>query len=297
MNNNEKRTVFTVKNVLRALGVLCIIVVFCPSFLISCSGQEVKMSAMNTVTGIKSHGTSLVNPQPLLLILLILPAVSFAMLIIKSIEKKKASIIIVACTSVDLLIWLIFRAAVKSSAEENYCGFKTTGWFFLNVISLLLIIVLNILILTKRIDLETDLVAILTKGGTRDVLSQMSASVSQMSSAVSQMAGSMGANSQKTEIIGYCAKCGKGLEYDLKFCTNCGTPVPESLIAEAEEKRRLEEEARRREAERQAEIQQQANDAADSLGKNVDTGTVSCPYCGSVVDGDSAFCPICGNKI
>ena len=49
----------------------------------------------------------------------------------------------------------------------------------------------------------------------------------------------------KEDIIGYCAKCGKPITYGHKFCISCGTPVPESMIAEAEAARKAAEEAAR----------------------------------------------------
>lgn len=44
----------------------------------------------------------------------------------------------------------------------------------------------------------------------------------------------IGNRKPKEKPIGYCQKCGKPISYGSRFCTSCGTPVPESMIAEAE---------------------------------------------------------------
>lgn len=303
---NGKSISVTVKHLLRTLEVLCIIFVFCPSFLVSCTGQETKVSAMKVVTGIKSHGSSVVDPHPVLIILLIIPVISLVLLIKKSIEEKKDSIIITVCTVIDILIWFIFRTAVKNAAEENYCDFKTTGWFFLNLIVMLLIVLLNGLIITQHFSMEMDLISMFSRGETREVLKQMSDSVSQMSSAVSKIAGNMQMGPAKADVIGYCAKCGQGLEYGLKFCTNCGTPIPESMIEEAKEKKREEEAAIRKaeeeriiseEEKRKADIQQRPVEEIHSTGIDINTEESRCPYCGSSLEADSVYCVICGRKL
>ena len=83
-----------------------------------------------------------------------------------------------------------------------------------------------------------------------------------MSNQVSEKASSVGANvstkKTKANYIGYCAKCGSGIEYGIKFCTSCGTPVPQSMIEEAEVKRKLVEEQAVKEAEEKRIAEMQA---------------------------------------
>ena len=76
------------------------------------------------------------------------------------------------------------------------------------------------------------------------------------------VAGNIRKRTMKEDIIGYCAKCGKPITYGHKFCISCGTPVPESMIAEAEAARKAAEEARRaEEAKREAEAARKAEEA------------------------------------
>lgn len=168
----EGKTKFTVKNVLRILTALCIVFVFCPSFLVSCSGQDVNVNVMTAVKGVTAYGETMVKPQPLMLVCLLLPIAVMVLLFMKEIAERRNSIIILGCTAVDLIIWFVFRGAVKKIAEENYCTFKTTAWFVFNVVAMLLIIIANGLILLGKMQMDTDLAAFFSNGGAKKIMEQ-----------------------------------------------------------------------------------------------------------------------------
>ena len=195
----EKKSVFTVKNVLRVLTLICIAMVFCPTCLVSCSGQTMDVSIMTAVGGLKSsYGERIVDPHPIMIICLLIPVAVFVLLFIKKFTDQKTAMMIAIGSGVDLVVWFIFRAAVKKIAEENYCSFKSTGWFVLNIISLVLIIALSVLVMLQKLQLDSDLIAEAMGGKTR-------------------------------KIEGFCAKCGSPIGYGYKFCTKCGTPVSQSM--------------------------------------------------------------------
>ena len=333
----EKSTVFTVRNVLRILALICIIFVFCPTFLVSCSGQDLEVSVMTAVGGVTAYGETVAEPQPIMLSCLILPIVAVVILFLRKLSDKKAAVTGLVCAVLDTIIWFVFRAAVKSLAEENYCTFKTTAWFVLNIIVLLLIILLNVLVLFGKAHLDSQLVSIFSGADTQGALSQMSDKMGQMSGAVSQFASNVaaGMGGNKKNAIGFCQKCGAPIEYGNKFCTSCGTLVPESLIAEAEEARRIaeekarqEEEARQRAAEEKARQEeearqraaeektrqeeearqraeaerdiprasQEATDGNSSEPQDDDTPAF-CFNCGAKLSPGTAFCESCGTKI
>jgi ribosomal protein L40E len=287
MNEAEKKPVVTVKNILRVLSVIVTIIVFCPTFLVSCSGQKIDVSVMTAVGGLQSYGETVVEPHPIMLIALLLPVAVLVILFIKKIADEKAALITAICGGIDLVVWFVFRSAVKKAAEENYCTFKATGWFTFNIISLVVIVVLSVLVVAKILNMQEDLLKRFSGTGAQNTLNQMSAAVSQMSSSVSQLAENVSANVSKNkipkeDIIGYCAKCGSPIVYDNRFCTSCGTPVPESMIAEAEAARKAAEEARiaaeeaarkeaeekaRREAEEAARREEEAKKAAEEAAR------------------------------
>lgn len=59
--NNEKKMKFDIKMVIRILGILCIVFVFCPSFLVSCSNDEINISAMTIVKGLNLYGEKIID--------------------------------------------------------------------------------------------------------------------------------------------------------------------------------------------------------------------------------------------
>ena len=188
-NVKQESSLFTVKNVLRMLSLLVIIFVFCPSFLVSCSGQTVNVSVMTAVGGAKAYGETVSDPHPIMLICLIIPIIMLVVLFLKKMLDNVTAMITLVSAAVDFVVWLFFRSSVKKFAEKNYCEFKTTGVYVFNSIVLILIILLTVMVVIKRLSLDQDLIQVFSGGGTQNALNQMTKAVNQMSSAVSQMAG------------------------------------------------------------------------------------------------------------
>ena len=268
MNETGRKPAVTAKNIIRVLSVIVTIIFFCPTFLVSCSGQTIDVSAMNVVGGIKSYGESVVKPQPLLLICLLLPIAIFVILFLnKKFTDDKAALITAICAAVDLIVWIIFRVQAKKAALKNYCTFKVTGWYVFNIIFLICIIALAVLVLFRVIHMQEDLVVRFRGSGAQDALNQMASAVKGLAENVSANVGNGGV--PKEDIMGYCAKCGTPLIFGDKFCTSCGRPVPEDIIAEAEEERRAAEEEARRAAEEAArrEAEERARREAEERAK------------------------------
>lgn len=307
---NGKASLFTIKNILRVLSLLCIIFVFCPSFLVSCSDQTVEVNVMTAVGGLSSYGTTVVDPHPIMLICLLIPIAVLALMFIKKFTDNKTAMITAICGAVDIIVWFIFRSSVRKVAEEHYCEFKTTGWYVLNIIALLLTVLLSALVVLMKIQLDTDLIKLFSGGGTKEALGQMSATMSQMSSAVSQLASNVSTNignkKQKEDAIGFCAKCGSPISYGCQFCTSCGTPVPESMLAEAEAAKKAAEEAARKAAEEAARkaaeeaARKEAEEHVAQAGQEVQSNNEKpkfCQNCGAKLSSDAAFCESCGAKV
>ena len=88
MENNRK-IVITVKKVLKALSLICFVIVFCPTFLVSCSGQNMNVSVMTAIGGVSISGERVVAPHPIMLLCLIIPMAVFILLSIKKYTDKK----------------------------------------------------------------------------------------------------------------------------------------------------------------------------------------------------------------
>ena len=276
INMAEKKSVFTIKNILRVLSLLCIVFVFCPSFLVSCSGQDMNVNVMTAVGGVEVYGEKVVDPHPIMLLCLLIPIGILVLLFIKKFTDHKSSLIIMVCAVVDFVIWLIFRSSVKKIADENYCSFKTTGWYVVNIIVLILIILLSALVVMAKWQMDAELTEVLSGGGTKVTLDKMSETMGQMSSTVKQLAENASTNignkMKKEDVIGFCSKCGNPILYGCKFCASCGTAVPESMLAEAE--------AKRKEAE-------QSNKEKSMF----------CRQCGAKLKEGAMFCESCGTKV
>lgn len=281
-NQEKKKFKITIKNVMRLLSALCAVFVFCPVFLVSCSDNDMNISAMTVVRGISVYGEQVVDPYPVMLICLLIPIAILVLLFIKNFSNKKTAGIIALCSIVDFVIWLIFHSTVKNKAEESYCSFKTTGWYAVNLIVILLLILFSILAAIGKIEMEKDLVELFSSGGSRKILNEMSDTVGRMSNAVGNLAGSVADNmnqrKQKEDVIGYCSKCGSPIAYGNKYCISCSAPVPESMIVEAE--------AAKQEAARQGETGHKTFGVSEKF----------CRYCGARLSPDAIFCESCGTK-
>lgn len=235
----------TVKNVIRVLSLLCLIFVFCPSFLVSCAGKEINVSVMTAVRGVEVYGETVTDPYPLMIVCILIPIVIFAIFFIKQLTEKSSAITVLACGAVDVVLWIVFCVKVKRIADDNGCDFKVLPWYVINMIVLILIVAAALFVVLKVLKLDSNLIAFFTGEEKKDALNQMASAVKQMSASVSAMAGSVAAtagNKDTADNIGFCNKCGKPLKYGNKFCTACGAPIPESVLVEAEAAKKAAEE-------------------------------------------------------
>ena len=305
--SREKKPAFTVKRVLKVLWFLCIVFVFCPSFLVSCSGKTVNVNVLNTAFGISVYGGQATDPHPIILITLLIPIVMLIFLFKSKSAEHKIFVTVLAGAAIDFVVWLLFRSEVKKVTSQNLCTFKTTPWYVINLLVLLLIIVLGALVMKHKIQMESDLVAALSGGGTKAALNKMTKAVTQISSSVAQMAENAVNKKSEESVIGYCSQCGKPIKQDFIFCTECGAPVPESLLEAAEAARKAVEEEERRIAEeaarKAAEVAENAAEetAGEGFEMPVQDNSKStvrfCRKCGAKLKPDAIFCESCGTKV
>ena len=71
----EKKPLITIKRIFRLLLLVCIAFVFCPMFMVSCSGQEIEVDVMTAVGGMSLYGEPVVKPHPVMLLLLLIPVI------------------------------------------------------------------------------------------------------------------------------------------------------------------------------------------------------------------------------
>lgn len=264
-NATVKKSIFTVKNVLRSLALLCIIFVFCPAFLVSCSGQTINVSVMTAVGGLSMYGDSVVDPQPVMLVCLLIPVVSLILLFRKKMADKKVAGIVMAINAINVIVWFIFKSAAQRLAADNLCTFKTTGVFAFNMIAMVLIVGLSLLVIANKLKLNTDLLNVITGGESQGALDRLATAVSRLAESAS------GRAAEKADIICYCSNCGVPVVYGSEACSSCGTAVPESVLTEAAEARKE--------------------------SAPLTFSTEFCKECGDKLKPEAAFCEECGTKI
>ena len=137
----EKKSLFTLRNVVRVLAILCIIFVFCPTFIVSCGDEKLELSAMDISTASITYlNEEVAGPQPIMLISLLLPIAILWLTIQKKIQpEKKVSLIIAACSGADIVVWLICKSVAASKVAEYYSQISTTPWYAFNLIVLFLL--------------------------------------------------------------------------------------------------------------------------------------------------------------
>ena len=274
MAENNGKSLFTARQIMRVLSFICIVVVFCPSFLVSCSGQSKGISVMTAVGGLSVYGESIAKPQPLMLICLLLPAVILALLFMKKLPEKQNALIIAICGISDFVIWMIFKAVVKKIAEDHYCEFKTTGWYLLNNLALFFLILFAILILLQKLEMDTDILSLLSGGGTKEAMNKMSESLAKISDSLTKSSDSVMKSSDS-----------------VMKSSDSGTKVSDSATKSSDSVTKSSDSATKN-----SEAANDLTEKAGSHAEEIEEKPKFCQECGKPLDPDAAFCKYCGTK-
>ena len=288
MAENNGKSLFTARQIMRVLSFICIVVVFCPSFLVSCSGQSKGISVMTAVGGLSVYGESIAKPQPLMLICLLLPAVILALLFMKKLPEKQNALIIAICGISDFVIWMIFKAVVKKIAEDHYCEFKSTGWYLLNNLALFFLILFGILILLQKLEMDTDILSLLSGGGTQGAMNKMSESLAKISDSLTKSSDSA------TKASDSPMKISDSLTKSSDSVTKASDSPTE--ISKTETKTT---DSSTEISETQTKNSEAANDLTEKAGSHAEEEEEKpkfCQECGKPLDPDAAFCKYCGTK-
>lgn len=233
-----------VKHVIKFASIIIAILFFFPTFTVSCSGQNVNLSACKVMTGIRYEGETVTEPHLILALLLLLPVAIAVMWFVKGlVENKIKNIATLAISAVDIIVWIILSVRVKSAAEENYCSAKTAVLFWVNMILLLVVLVTAIMLVLGKLS-DDSLITELAATSPRLADDHSSLAVSEGSWTCSNChtvnAGKsnfcVGCGTKKPEepvVVEetkkeqtmFCEECGTKLEPGAKFCYNCGNKI------------------------------------------------------------------------
>ena len=274
MAENNGKSLVTARQIMRVLSFICIVVVFCPSFLVSCSGQSKGISVLTAAGGLSVYGESIAKPQPLMLICLLLPAVILALLFMKKLPEKQNALIIAICGISDFVIWMIFKSVVKKIAEDHYCEFKSTGWYLLNNLALFFLILFALLILLQKLEMDTDILSLLSGGGTQGAMNKMSESLAKISDSLTKSSDSV---TKRSDSATKASDSPTEISKTETKTTDSSTEISETQTKNSEA----------------------ANDLtgkAVSHAEEEEEKPKFCQECGKPLDPDAAFCKYCGTK-
>ena len=274
MAENNGKSLVTARQIMRVLSFICIVVVFCPSFLVSCSGQSKGISVLTAAGGLSVYGETIAKPQPLMLVCLLLPAVILALLFMKKLSEKQNALIIAICGISDFVIWMIFKSVVKKIAEDHYCEFKSTGWYLLNNLALFFLILFALLILLQKLEMDTDILSLLSGGGTEGAMNKMSESLAKISDSLTKSSDSV---TKRSDSATKASDSPTEISKTETKTTDSSTEISETQTKNSEA----------------------ANDLtgkAVSHAEEEEEKPKFCQECGKPLDPDAAFCKYCGTK-
>lgn len=222
MKEQKNKSGITLKNLMRGIAIVCLGLVCCPSFLVSCSGENKKISVITAIKGVNMYGEEIVEPHFVMVICIFIPIIMLVLLFLKRISSRMGAISIAGIGLIDIGFWIGFRTVAKRLAEENYCTFKTTVWYVINLIFLVLLVIVSVWIIVKKIDWEESI-----KISFPNV--DMQKKLHQVSKKASAMTTDMVERTKKHDEIGYCTNCGQTLQQGTRFCPSCGKAVDKEI--------------------------------------------------------------------
>lgn len=240
-SSDEQNKKYNVKLMIRIIEALVFILFFVPSFTVSCSNQNVNVSGVDIMAGMKTEdGVYVVDPHPIMFVVMLLPIVLIVMsFIIKQNHKRDLYIVTLVCAVVDLFVWLYIRSAVSQAASDYMCSSRTNAGYYLTVISLIVLIIISALIVFRRIEDDQPLQKVgdmqkqvkvvldnvnvtLNKEKNKETIKCISCGAEVAPDA--QFCGKCGAKIEHPTVI-HCKTCGSVLAPDAKFCGKCGAKV------------------------------------------------------------------------
>ena len=151
----------TLKNVIRVFAIILEIVCFVPTFLVSCSGEQINVSVLKLLQGIDVEGTTITEANPVCIIYFLMPLILLLVWFLKGkIKEKIIEVVALIAAGIDFIAWFVLKGNVANYVEKNYCTMKITGWFYLNQIILFIILLLSVVIVMGLVDSEKSILMI-----------------------------------------------------------------------------------------------------------------------------------------
>ena len=201
-----------IKLVVKILAIILIACFFLPIGTVSCSSVSVNVSAAHAMVGYSDSSLGqLSNPVIILIVLLIIPIVIVSVGGIRKQFKKSEAIINIVLLIFEIVGYMIFKAGVKSYAEENMCRFSTSVGYSVIIVLCILSMIGYVLLLL---------------GVGSDPVSNGGGMIN--GNAFTGVPGG-GYTPPSNVTSGWTCTCGKTNSTESMFCARCGSKKPEEV--------------------------------------------------------------------
>lgn len=208
----------SVKNIVKVILLLLIILFFVPLFTVSCSGNDFEFSAARLTTGYSYQGEKLIDAKIICSLLLILPAaVLVAWFKIKN--KKQLNLITGISGLINLVLLLAIIINAKSEAQSSYLEIKKNFGFYLSVFLNLALIGIAICEMTGVMNK----IPLLKDNEDEHKPDRLCSKCGKTLKWNYDFCGECGTKYEEVVTNSYCTNCGTQLESKDAFCTNCGS--------------------------------------------------------------------------
>lgn len=198
----------SLKNLIRLVALLVMVIFFMPTFLVSCSGKDLEVSAARTMTGYNFQGEKVIESHLICAIFILLPIIILGIWFLKGIVTDKIKALVTSVGALaDIIMWIIFRSEVKKTATQSGFSFSTTGWFTVNLILLSVLFAVGVGIYFNYISVNWNM-----SDGNGLIMKKANHKLDNQPNSESAV-----------EISGYCGQCGSPIRKGNGYCTQCGS--------------------------------------------------------------------------
>ena len=120
MTKTDVKQKITAKNIIRACALIAILFFFIPTVTVSCAGEKETLSTSRIMSGVEYHGTKYSSAHPILIILLLLPAVIFAVWSVKALHDKARAKICAGCSLIDTAGWITLYLKCRELEDAGF---------------------------------------------------------------------------------------------------------------------------------------------------------------------------------
>ena len=161
----------SVKKIIQGLSAVCFLMLFCPTFLASCAGESEGVSVWKLMDSIELWGEEIIEGQFYIGAFFVIPIVIFLGVTLKH-DWFEKSVLVLVTAAVGVSMWAWLYISLKNAAEREYLEFRTTGCYWINMLSLLGISFAAERVISKKATIDDEIVHPTNGNGSVSSISQ-----------------------------------------------------------------------------------------------------------------------------